>query len=173
MKRDRVYTVRLVRPVLQSATLVVEAPNADSALQKALRQSATLTETDWSAQASSNSAYGVHAEAVVDIRDVGEGVDDPDHKPREFRDREDENEAVRYLLLSVDTQSRKCNIVAQPWFLAMNAQTQAELSSAWMQLLNFVIENEGIDAKGWRAKGREVDDDNVIVFPSANDGTGK
>lgn len=162
----RTYTVRIVRPVFQRLSIEVEAWNRGSAIRKAAGRAQKALEDQWITCESSVDAYAPHVEAVLDHEEVYENDPNPRRKIASFRAGTGECDTNRYILLAADTEARVGRLLTQPWFNQADATLQTELCSDWLEPVEFIIENDGIEGSEGAAEDGELQvHDNVIEFP--------
>ncbi|MDH3580023.1 MAG: hypothetical protein OEM91_05275 [Hyphomicrobiales bacterium] len=165
---SRIYTVRLVRPVFQHATVEVQAWSQSSAVNKVKRITKTLSETEWKTPDFNNGDYEVHVQSIIDNQHVYENSANPHRQISEFRAGTGDSGEIRYLLLAADPETGAGELLMQPWFAQCDQTLQAELCSDWSEMIEFVIENDGIDASDVQISVVEEkpDNENVVHFPT-------
>ena len=165
---NRVYTVRLVRPVFQSVAIEVQAMSSKSAMNKALRRATVLPESDWSDQKFEDSDHTMHVETVLDHQNIYETSANPHREIGDFRSGNRNSKPFRYLILEADLSARVGRVLPQPWFTCADQMLQADLCSDWVELISFILENDGLESDGAQtAVGWESwRNDNVIDFPN-------
>lgn len=163
----KVYTVRLVRPVIQTVAIEVQAWSRSGATQKALRHAKRLSDSDWTTRDGGDGAYTAHVEAVLDNQEIYETSLNPHREIREFRAGRGSSDSVRYLVLAADLKARTGQILPQPWFTDADPMLQADLCSDWLEPISFIVENDGLDGDSAPNVLRcdAHDNDNVIEFP--------
>ncbi len=164
---NKVYTVRLVRPVFQSTTIEVQALNRNSATSKALRWAKGLPESEWTERNIEDNDHTMHVESVLDHQEIYETSSHPHQEIREFQLATGNSETPKYLLLSADLSTRVGRVLSQPWFTKTDQLLQADLCSDWVEPINFILENDGLGGDGEPAGvgWEKCQQDNVMDFP--------
>ena len=162
----KTYTVRLARPVIRSVAIEVEAWSRSSATYKAQRRAADLPASDWTDQDLGDDAYAPHVEAIIDNQKIYETSANPHKELAEFRSGSERSESIRYLTLAADLRRGVGKVFLQPWFTGLEQGQQVDLCSDWVELLEFIIENDGLEADetGYMSGGMSHKFDNVIEF---------
>lgn len=163
----KVFTLRVVRPVFQTAVIEVQAWSQNSAVRKALRNASKLSDAEWSNGATLSGDYAAHVEAVIDNQEIYETCPNPHREIREFRAGIGKHATVKYLVLAADMDTGVGRVMPQPWFIGCDPTLQADFCSDWHEPISFVVENDGLDGEQGRAVGApELQrQDNVIDFP--------
>ncbi len=167
----RVFTVRLARPVFQTAVVEVTALNRASANRKALRHAAAIANSDWVTREFNHHEYGVHVEDVIDNQAIYENSARPHREIREFRYGGVSGSAIRYVLLAADLKAKEGYLLSQPWFANTSNMLQGDLCSDWSEPLEFIAENDGLDAGTFSTATTHeflnggASNENIIEFP--------
>lgn len=166
----RVYSVKVVRPVFQWAVVEVEASCLASAKKSALRHAAALSAGEWATAEFRDCDYAPHVERAMDHQELHETCPDPHRAIGEFQSNTQPSEGVRYLLLAADLENREGCSLTQPWFEGADPLLQSELCSDWVDLLDFITENDGLGDDGpHRPTARETHEaSNIIEFPTGH-----
>ena len=162
----KIYTVRLVRPVVKSVAIEVEAWSRSSAIRKAQLRATDLPDSDWTDQELDDDACAPHVGAIVDNQKIYETSANPHKELAEFRSGSGRSGSIRYLTLAADLKRGVGKVILQPWFTVVEQGLQADLCSDWVELLEFIIENDGLeeDEAGYLSGGMSHNFDNVIEF---------
>lgn len=161
----KTFSVRLVRPVFQSVTLVVDARNKNEAVDKALGELDAIAAESWRTPPFDAEAYDVHVQSVLDHQRVHESSADPRRRIARFGDQTGRDEQVKYLLLAADAKENVAKLLLQPWFAELPGPAQADLCEAWARSIEYIMENDGLDRD--EADSPAAPGGNVVPFPSA------
>ncbi|MGI9384575.1 MAG: hypothetical protein ACR2PO_15600 [Methyloligellaceae bacterium] len=161
----RVYTIRLVRPLFETAVIEVEAFSENVAVETALEHAETLRSEAWRTQEFDDAAYGPHVESVVENQEIYETSLNPHRELREFRTNSAGKPTRKYLLLSVDADSGMGELHPEPWFAGLDGREQADLCADWLEPLALVVESDGLTEHVEEAPDEVIDDENVVAFP--------
>lgn len=163
----RVFTIRLVRPVFETAVVEVEAFSESVAIETALDHAETLKREAWRTQEFDDAAYGPHVESVIENQEVYETSVDPHRELREFRAGSAGTPARKYMLLSVDADSGVGELHPEPWFARLDGRKQADLCADWLEPLALVVESDGLSepVEDEDTSDEVIEDGNVVAFP--------
>ena len=161
----RVYTIRLVRPVFETAVIEVEAFSESVAIETALDHAESLKREAWRTQEFDDAAYGPHVESVIENQEVYETSLDPHRELREFRANSAGTPARKYLLLSVDADSGVGELHPEPWFACLDGRKQADLCADWLEPLALVVESDGLTEPAEDTSDEVIEEGNVVAFP--------
>lgn len=161
----RVYTIRLVRPVFETAVIEVEAFSENVAIEKALEHAETLELDAWRTQEFDDVAYGPHVESVIENQQIYENSLNPHRELQEFRADKAGVPARKYLLLSAVAASGVGELHLEPWFARLDGRKQADLCADWFEPLALVVENDGLTEDVEETAEEAIGDENVVAFP--------
>lgn len=162
----RTFTVRLVRPVFETIALEVEAWSKGSAIRKAIHRAQNAADSDWGISDVQGDDYSLHVEAVIDHNHVYEASPNPRREISAFKSMADDRHRPRYILLAAEAGAAMGHVLTQPWFNRSESELQTDLCSDWIEALDFIIENDGLEQDGIAAQHEDLHlHDNVIEFP--------
>lgn len=162
----RTFTVKLVRPVLETLVIEVEAWSGNSARQKALDIANERPATDWSVATSDAQDYRPHVASTIDNQDVYETSSNPHEELRTFRSADRMPEGIKYMILAADLENGEGHWLPQPWFENAEPALQVDLCSDLIDALSFIVENDGLD--DGEAPATSGCRNNVIDFPAGH-----
>ncbi len=167
---SRIYTVRLVRPVFQQVTVEVQAWSQSSAVQKAIKQTRVLRQSDWNTPDFDDGEYEVHVQSIIDNQHIYENSADPHREIKQFRSNKGDPGNIRYLLLAADLETGAGELLIQPWFTNCSHLLQADLCTDWSEPVKFIVENDGLEKNGLTvsAANEKPYSDNVVEFPAGS-----
>ncbi|MEM7620911.1 MAG: hypothetical protein AAF228_10710 [Pseudomonadota bacterium] len=158
------YSCRIVRPVLQSVIIEVEAETSQHAVNKAISEVSNCDNSAWKNVPFDHESYEPHVQEILDHDIIESKCTGPDTQTDALRSSH-ANTDVRYLLLAARTDMRDACALLQPWFKKLDPILQADFCEEWGKTINYICENDGLDrADGKGLQSTALHYDNVIPF---------
>lgn len=161
------FSCRIIRPVLQSTVIEIEAENPNLAAEQALKLAASVHQSEWKTEDFNKDDYTSHVQDILEH--------DKPYYSDDKNDTELENfqtcltkPSVKYLLLAAKTHSGEGSVLAQPWFDRIEPILQADLCQDWGDTISYICENDGCDDATNCVTSLVTDYDNVIPFDPAS-----
>jgi hypothetical protein len=142
------FAIKLMRPIFQTAVVLVEAANETQAIARAFRMARGLPEDEWEGRFDPRIyaialQHVVNATDAIEERGLPQSVDSEVSLAAELASSDD----IRYLLLKADADSGEGATLAQPWLRRCSDFLLADFARDWREQLE-PVERQGI--QGYR-----------------------
>lgn len=171
------FAIKLMRPIFQTAVVLVEATDEAQAVKRAFRTARGLSEDDWEGGFERRNYVialqnVLNATDAIEERGLSPSVDSEVSLAAELASWDD----IRYVILKADIDAGEGETHAHPWLRRCSDVMLADLAMDWREQLE-PVERQGIDGyRGLWGTGRQREPserrENVVPFrkPGEEDG---
>jgi hypothetical protein len=163
------FVVKLMRPIFQTAVVLIEASDEAQAVKRAFRMARRLPEDDWEGDFDRRNytvdlQHVLNATKAIEERGLSPSVDSEVSLAAELAASDD----VQYVVLKADVDSGEGETHAQPWLRRCSDFLLADFARDWREQLD-PVERQGIEGyrgmwgAGWRPNPSERRE-NVVPF---------